>query len=115
MGADINSAMRLCAVAIINNEVTHAEVARQGIEYWRRDAVPKNLSRDTAGEDSHLIGTCHDRTIARCMLKMMDDIYGIAAESAAMMTADNAPRRSTTATSRSLRSIQEQSEKFSSI
>jgi hypothetical protein len=96
MGDNINSAMRLCAVALINNEVTHAEVARCGIDYWRSDVAPTCLSRGYV-EEPHLIGTFHERAIARCMLKLMDSVYSIAIESAAIATANiNAPRRSTT-------------------
>jgi len=105
MGANINSAMRLCTVALINNEVTHAEVARRGIDYWRNDVAPTRSSRCDM-EGSNLIGTSHERAIARCMLKMMNNIYTIAVRSAAMVTADNdAPQRSTAGTSRSLRSL----------
>jgi hypothetical protein len=112
MGANINSAMRLCSVALINNEVIHAEVARRGIDYWRSDVAPTSSSRGNV-EEPNLIGTCHERVIARCMLKMMDNIYTIAAGSAAMVTAGNDDiRRSTTGTSRSSMSIEEASGAF---
>ena len=106
MGANINSAMRLCAVAIINHEVTHAEVARRGIDYWRSDVAPTSSSRGDVKEPN-LIGGGHERTITRCMLEMMDDIYTIAVGSAAMVSADNdAPRRSIAKTSRCPGSVQ---------
>jgi hypothetical protein len=105
MGTNINSAMRLCAVAIINHEVTHAEVARRGIDNWRSDVAPTNSSRGDVKE-LNLIGGGHQRTIARCLLEMMDDIYTIAVGSAAMVSADNdAPRRSIEETSRCSRSV----------
>ena len=101
MGANINSAMRLCAVAIINNEVTHAEGARREIGYWRSVVAPTGPSGGDVKEPNH-IGRCHECAITRCMLKMMDNIYTIAVGFAAMVTADNnAPRRNTTETSRS--------------
>jgi len=110
MGANINSAMRLCAVAIINHEVTHAEVARLGIDYWRSDVAPTSSSRGDVKEPN-LIGGCHERTIARCMLEMMDDIYTIAVGFAAMVSADyDAPRISLAETSRCLGSVQVQKE-----
>jgi hypothetical protein len=114
MGANINSAMRLCAVAIINHEVTHAEVARRGIDYWRSDVAPTSSSRGGVKEPN-LIGGGHERTIARCMLEMMDDIYTIAVRSAAMVNADNdAPRRSIGETSRCSRSVQVECDTLSS-
>jgi hypothetical protein len=107
MGAHINSAMRLCSVALINNQVIHANVARRGIDYWRSDVGPTKSSRDKV-EESNLIGTWREQVIATCMLKMMDKIYTIAAGSGAMVMADNdAPRRSNTGTARSSRSIEE--------
>ena len=106
MGANINSAMRLCAVAIINHEVTHAEVARLAIDYWRSDVAPTNSFRGDVKEPN-LIGGCHERTIARYMLEMMDNIYAIAVGSAAMVSADNdSPRRSIAETSRCSMSVQ---------
>jgi hypothetical protein len=107
MGANINSAMRLCAVAIINHEVTHAEVARRGIDSWRSDVVAPTSSSRGDVKEPNLIGRCHERTIARCMLEMMDDLYTIAVGSAAMVSADNdAPRRSIREISRCSRSAQ---------
>lgn len=107
MGATINSAMRLCTVALINNEATHAEVARRGIDYCRSSVAPTNSPRGDV-EEPNLINTCHERAIARCMLKMMNNIYTIAVGSAAMVTADNdASRRSTEETSRGSKSLQE--------
>jgi hypothetical protein len=92
MGAHINSAMRLCAVAIINHELTHAEGARRGIDYWRSH-VARTRSPKGDVKEPNLIDGCPERTIARCMLKMMDDIYTIAIGSAAIVSADNdAPR-----------------------
>jgi hypothetical protein len=89
MGANINSAMRLCTVALLNNEATHAEVARREIDYWRSDVAPTRSSRGDV-EEPHLTGTSHARVIARCMLKMMDNIYTIAKVTANI----DAPRRS---------------------
>lgn len=101
MGANINSAMRLCAMAIINNEVTHAEGARREIGYWRSVVAPTGLPRGYVKEPNH-ISECHECTITRCMLKMMDNIYTIAVGVAAMVAADNnTPRRNTAKTSRS--------------
>jgi hypothetical protein len=96
MGAHINSAMRLCSVALINSEAIHAEVARRGIDYWLSDFALTNSSRGDV-EEPNCIGTCHERVIARCMLTMLDKIYTIAARSAAMVSAVNeAPRRRVT-------------------
>jgi hypothetical protein len=115
MGANINAAMRLCAVAIINHEVTHAEVARRGIDYWRSDVAPTSSSRGDVKEPN-LIGGCHERTIARWVLEMMDDLYTIAVGSAAMVSADNdAPRRRIAETSRCSRSVQVEHDTLSSI
>jgi TPP-dependent indolepyruvate ferredoxin oxidoreductase alpha subunit len=88
MGAHINSAMRLCAVAIINHEVTHAEGARHGIDYWRSDVARTRLPTGDVKEPN-LIDGCPERAIARCMLEMMDDIYMIAIGCAAIVSADN--------------------------
>jgi hypothetical protein len=88
MGANINSAMRLCAMAIINNEVKHAEGARREIGYWRSVVASTGSSRGYVKEPSHISG-CHECTITRCMLKMMDNIYTIAVGLAAMVAADN--------------------------
>jgi hypothetical protein len=115
MGANINSAMRLCAVAIINHEVTYAEVARRDIDYWRSDVAPKGSSRGDVKEPN-LIGGCHEQTIAKCMLEMMDDIHTIAVGSAAMVSADaDAPRRSIAGNSRCARSVQVEYDTLSSI
>ncbi len=82
--AHINSAMRLCAVALMKKEVEHAKQVLREIELYHRSTSQGAWPRGITAQ-SMLTQTIHEQSIARCLLKIMDSIRIIASESATLL------------------------------
>jgi PhoU domain len=84
IGTHVNSAMRLCAVALIKKEVEHVEQVLREIDIWRRDTNQRDWARGCFAQ-SMPAETIREQSIATSLLKMMDNLRTIALASAELL------------------------------
>jgi hypothetical protein len=84
IGTHVNSAMRLCAVALIKKKVEHVEQVLREIDIWRRDTNQGSWPRGFVAQ-SMPAETIREQSIATSLLKIMDNMRAIALASAALL------------------------------
>ena len=84
IGAQVNSAMRLCAVALIKKKVEHVEQVLREIDIWRRSTNQRSWPRGFFAQ-SMPAETIREQSIATSLLKIMDNMRAIALASAALL------------------------------
>jgi hypothetical protein len=77
MGLRVNSAMRLCVVALMKKRVEHAEQALRQINIWQCETDRKNGPRGSLAQPM-CAGASYEQSIAISLLKIMDNMYFIA-------------------------------------
>jgi hypothetical protein len=80
----VNSAMRLCAVALIKKKVEHVEQVLREIDIWRHGANQRGWPRGLVAQ-SMPAETIREQSIATSLLKIMDNIRAMALTSAALL------------------------------
>lgn len=81
MGMRVNSAMRLCVVALMKNRIEHAEQALHQIGIWRCVTAQRNWLQDSLAQPM-VAETSYEQSIAISLLKIMDNVHSIALASA---------------------------------
>jgi hypothetical protein len=81
MGMRVNSAMRLCAVALMKKRVEHAEQALHQIRMWQCETDQINWPRGSLAQPM-FAGASYEQSIAISLLKIMDNMHSIALASA---------------------------------
>ena len=84
IGTHVNSAMRLCAVALIKKKVEHVEQVLREIDIWRRDTNQRSWPRGFFAQ-SISAETIREQSIATSLLMIMDNMRAIALASAALL------------------------------
>jgi hypothetical protein len=84
IGTHVNSAMRLCAVALIKKKVEHVEQVLREIDIWRRDTNQRSWPRGLFAQ-SMSAETIREQSIATSLLMIMDNMRAIALASAALL------------------------------
>src|SRR3981189_971039 len=84
IGRHVNSAMRLCAVALIKKKVEHVEQVLREIDIWRRDTNQRSWRRVFFAQ-SMPAETIREQSIATSLLKIMDSMRALALASAALL------------------------------
>ncbi len=77
----MNSAMRLCVVALMKKRVEHAEQALRQIKIWQCETDQRNLPRGSLAQPMFAGASC-EQSIAIGLLKIMDNMHSIALASA---------------------------------
>jgi len=83
----VNSAMRLCAVALTKKKVEHVEQVLHEIDIWRRDTNQRGWPRGFFAH-SMLAETILEQSIATSLLKIMDNMRAIALSSTALLVSN---------------------------
>jgi hypothetical protein len=84
IGTHVNSAMRLCAVALIKKKVEHVEQVLREIDIWRRDTNQRSWPPGFFAQ-SMSAETIREQSIATSLLMIMDNMRAIALASAALL------------------------------
>jgi hypothetical protein len=83
----VNSAMRLCAVALTKKKVEHVEQVLREIDIWRRDTNQRGWPQGFFAH-SMLAETILEQSIATSLLKIMDNMRAIALSSTALLVSN---------------------------
>jgi hypothetical protein len=84
IGTHVNSAMRLCAVALIKKKVEHVEQVLREIDILRHHTNQRGWPRGFFAQ-SMLAETIREQSVATSLLKIMDNMRAMALASAALL------------------------------
>src|ERR1700722_13650293 len=87
MGMHVNSAMRLCVVALMKKRVEHAEQALRQIHIWRCEPDQRNWPGGSFARPMFARASC-EQSMATSLLKIMDNMHSMALASTVFLSAN---------------------------